>query len=299
MTDFKNEIVRFNEPKGREFFPDTFSNEIYFSHVKDFHVFKYTSNFSIKYVIKGYENYKVGGRNFTIKDRQYLLVNDQQEVWCKQAEAKAISIFLNKEVVCNVLDTMLYSSEQLLENPFAREKKEINFFENLYSNQDALGEFLTYFECVQARQKNFNINEELFYVLAERLLWAQIEVRKSIDQLDSVKYSTRSELYRRATIARNYIEDHIYDSFNLDILSRFSGLSKYHLLRTFKAIYHTTPYNYYLRLKVKRSEAMLRDSSLSITHIAEISGFNDIHSYSKRFKALNGLTPTAFRKSSL
>lgn len=295
MINFKNEIIRFNEPKTRAFFPDKFSNEIYFSNVRDFDVFSYTSNFSIKYVIGGYEKYKVGSRNFIIRDKQYLLVNDKQIVYCKESEARAISIFLNKNVVYNVLDNFTVSEELLLENPFENKQNEINFFENIYSKNDELSLFLEYFHVAQVFNRNFNINQELFYVIAERLLQAQIKIRKSIDHIGSVKYSTRSELYRRAQMAKNFIDGNLSENFSLDILSRFCSLSKYHLLRTFKAIYNTTPYNYYLQLKIEKSKSLLKRSSLSIADIAIISGFNDVYSFYKRFKMVTGMTPTQFR----
>ncbi|MEM7085990.1 MAG: AraC family transcriptional regulator [Bacteroidota bacterium] len=295
MTDFKNEIVRFNQPKTRDFFPDTFSNEVYFSEVKDFHAFGYTSNFSIKYVINGYENYKVGSRNFTINDGQYLLVNDGQEVICGHAEAKAISIFLNNDLVYNVMDNLLYSEEHLLESPFENMENNLNFFENIYTHSDELGAFLKYFHHQQSHQRNFNINQELFYLIAERLLLAQTKVQKSINRIDSVKYSTRCELFRRALISKTFIEENLIENFSLDLVAAHCGLSKYHLLRTFKSIYGTTPYNYYLYLKIEKSKPLLKKSTLSVTEIAEISGFNDIHSYCKRFKVLNQMTPLQYR----
>lgn len=299
MTPFSNKIVRFDQPKTREFFPEKFSNEVYFSNVLDHSEFCYTSNFSIKYVIRGYENYKVGNRNFKIVENQYLLVNDQQTVWCNQAEAKAISIFVDKDVVQNVWDSLIYSEEQLLDRPFENRRTEVNFFENLYSGRDELNLFLNYFNKVQTSNQNFIINHELFYMISERLLQAQLKVRKMIDKIDTIKFSTRCELYRRTLLAKEYIEDNLTSGFNLDGLSRACGLSKYHLLRTFKTIYQTTPYNYYLRRKIEKSKILLQLDEFSISEIAFISGFNDVQSYSRRFKSICGISPATYRNSKL
>jgi len=299
MTPATNKIIRFDQPKTREFFPDTFSNEVYFSDVQDFSEFSYTSNFSIKYVIQGYENYKVGNHNFKIGSNQYLLVNDGQTVWCKQAEAKAISIFVDKEVVQNVWDNLIHSEKQLLDNPFENKKVALNLFEHLYSGQDELNLFLHYFNQIQTSNQNFSINHELFYVISERLLKSQLQVRKTIDKIDTIKFSTRCELYRRTLLAKEYIEDNLTIGFNLDGLSRACGLSKYHLLRTFKAIYQATPYNYYLHRKVERSKVLLQANEFSISEIAIISGFNDVQSYSKRFKRICGITPRSYRNGKI
>ncbi len=296
MTGFTEEIIRFNEPKSRNFFPDRFSNEIYFSNVNNDYHLSYTSSFSIKYVIKGEERYALGGVPFSINENQYLLVNDQQVVENRGANAQALSIFLDRSVVNNVVDNLNLSENYLLENPFEEKHSQINFFETLYSQNDILGKYLNAFYLQSVHQKHFDINEEIFYGIGVNLVKSQLKVAKQIRHIDSIKYATRRELYKRVMIARAYIEDHLEDGFNLDALAAVSHLSKFHLIRVFKAVYHTTPYNYYLNAKVQKAVELLRNKSLSLTEIATLSGFNDIYAFSKRFKMTLGMAPLVYRK---
>ena len=108
--------------------------------------------------------------------------------------------------------------------------------------------------------------------------------------------TTRCELFKRVMKARDYIEDHLEDGFNLDVLAEKCHLSKFHLIRVFKAVYHATPYHYYLNSKVKRSIDLLKNKELPLTEIAILSGFNDIYAFSKRFKVILGVSPTEYRK---
>ncbi|MDC8005403.1 AraC family transcriptional regulator [Aureisphaera galaxeae] len=297
MTGFTEEIIRFNEPKSRSFFPDRFSNEIYFSNVNNDYRLSYTSSFSIKYVIKGEERYALGGVPFAINENQYLLVNDKQEVENRGANAQALSIFLDRSVINNIVDNLNLSENYLLEHPFSERHTHINFFEALYSQNDILGKYLHAFYLQSVNQQHFDINEEIFYGIGLNLVTSQLKVAKQMSHINSIKYATRCELFKRVMVARDYIEDHLEDGFSLDVLAEVSHLSKFHLIRVFKAVYQTTPYNYYLNAKVRRSILLLKNQELSLTEIATLSGFNDIYAFSKRFKATLGVAPLEYRKT--
>ncbi len=295
MLGFKDEIIRFSEPKTKDFFPERFSNEIYFSNVNNDFDLTYTSSFSIKYVINGFEKYKVGKIPFNVKQNQYLIVNDEQTVKNQGANAKALSIFLDKYVINNIVDNLNLNEERLLDDPYTIRNENINFFETIYPANDLLGNHLNYFYRQSVCNKNFNVNEEIYYKLGLAFVKSQLNVSQKINNIKSIRYSTRRELFKRAMFAKTYIEDNSDNTFSLDLLSSICFLSKFHLIRVFKAVYNITPYNYYLNLKVEKSKYYLRKTGLSITEIAGISGFNDIYSYSKRFKLYTGMTPMEFR----
>ncbi len=242
------------------------------------------------------ERYALGGVPFSINENQYLLVNDQQTVENRGANAQALSIFLDRSVVNNIVDNLNLSENYLLENPFQEKHNQINFFEALYSQNDVLGQYLETFYLQSVSQKHFDINEEIFYGIGLNLVKSQLKVSKQMRHINSIKYTTRCELFKRVMKARDYIEDHLEDGFNLDVLAEKCHLSKFHLIRVFKAVYQATPYHYYLNSKVKRSIDLLKNKELPLTEIAILSGFNDIYAFSKRFKVILGVSPTEYRK---
>ncbi|MEQ6125328.1 AraC family transcriptional regulator [Pseudotenacibaculum sp. MALMAid0570] len=295
IVAYKEEIVHFSEPKSQEFFPDKFSNEIYYSDVKNGTPLKYTSSFSIKYVLEGFEQYGVGKNQFKVNKNQYLLINDDQTVENLHSNAKALSIFLDKTLVNNVLANVIYSQEHLLDNPFLTQNESICFFENIYPKNDMLGVYLDMFFSHYVCHRNFQINEEVFYSFASNLIFSQTDILRKINSIQRVKYATRCELFKRASLAKVFIEENIHNDFNLDLLSKASFLSKYHLIRVFKTVFKTTPYNYYLSLKIQKSKHYLKNTNLTVTDIACLSGFSDAISFSKRFKLITGLTPMKFK----
>ena len=119
------QIIQLNEKVDRTFFPNHFQNEIYYSSIdyfsKDF--ISYKSNFSIKYITQGNEYYVIDGKKSTPKKGQYLLINDGREVQTTPIEnSKGISIFLDKELIAEVYETLQNSQEQLLDNGVSKSK---------------------------------------------------------------------------------------------------------------------------------------------------------------------------------
>src|SRR4249919_535955 len=85
-------------------FPERFSNEIYLSNVDADFYFKYTSPFSIKYVLKGQENYRTGTKMNEVGRGQALIINQGTEVVCEKIRSQSpgglgMSIFLDNDVI--------------------------------------------------------------------------------------------------------------------------------------------------------------------------------------------------------
>src|SRR5215469_12278341 len=82
---------------------------------------------------------------------------------------------------------------------------------------------------------------------------------------------------------------------DLDDLAAVAGVSKYHLVRSFQATYHETPMRYLTRRRIERAQDLLRVANLTITEVCMAVGFASLGSFSSRFTALVGESPTAYR----
>ncbi|MEO1654500.1 MAG: AraC family transcriptional regulator, partial [Bacteroidota bacterium] len=176
----------------------------------------------------------------------------------------------------------------------------LEFFEHTYHSNDPLGRLLYHFssDIIQQAERKDPIPFDFFYHLAEKLILSQKKVRYAIERIDRLKQSTREELYRRALIAKYFIEEASSEAFDLNALSKQAGLSKYHLIRIFKAVFNTTPYHYYLTGKVERAKQVLRTQPGNLAQIAMQCGFTDEFNFSKTFKKFVGLSPSDFRERS-
>ncbi|WP_246886075.1 helix-turn-helix transcriptional regulator [Streptomyces sp. GESEQ-4] len=88
-------------------------------------------------------------------------------------------------------------------------------------------------------------------------------------------------------------------SLDLDAVAAHAGYSRYHFIRAFKAAYGETPGQYLTHRRIERAEDLLRTADLTVTEICHLVGFSSLGTFSSRFKALTGLTPTAYRTKHL
>nr|WP_296074276.1 AraC family transcriptional regulator [uncultured Actinoplanes sp.] len=96
------------------------------------------------------------------------------------------------------------------------------------------------------------------------------------------------------------VRDHIDRNFaaplTLSDLAKLSGMSRFHLVRAFRAAYGETPIRYLTRRRIERAQDLLRYANLTVTEVCMVVGFSSLGSFSARFSDLVGESPTAYQK---
>lgn len=95
--------------------------------------------------------------------------------------------------------------------------------------------------------------------------------------------------------ARDLADREYAEPLDLDRLAGEAGLSKYHFLRLFKATYGVTPAEYVSRRRIERAQDLLRATNLTVTEVCHSVGFTSLGSFSSRFRAVVGETPSDFQ----
>ncbi|MFC7243882.1 helix-turn-helix transcriptional regulator [Catellatospora aurea] len=103
------------------------------------------------------------------------------------------------------------------------------------------------------------------------------------------------ELLPHLRRARDHIDRHYAEALDLDRLARVAGVSKFYFVRCFEATYGETPIRYLTRRRIERAQDLLRLANLTVTEVCMIVGFASLGSFSTRFTALTGQTPTGYR----
>jgi AraC-like DNA-binding protein len=103
------------------------------------------------------------------------------------------------------------------------------------------------------------------------------------------------DLLRHLRRARDHIDRHYAEPLDLDALAAVAGVSKYHFARCFEAAYGEPPIRYLTRRRIERAQDLLRHANLTVTEICMAVGFASLGSFSARFRALVGESPTAYR----
>lgn len=253
-------------------------------------------HFSIPY--QGCEPYLVDGQSYFVEKGDYFMFNPQQSVRAEGQFAEAVKgycILLTESTVQAVAQSLQESLATALEDPFHLSWQQQAFMVKTYSfKENAFGQYLK-----QIQQMLLSDTEQLvdwdtfYYELAQAFLQTHRQIAREIAAIPAIQAATRKEAYRRITLAHAYIQENYTQSFSLDQLSKVALLSKFHLIRLYRAVYQQTPYQTVLQLRMARAKQLLL-TNYSATEVAYMLSFSDRRAFSKAFKKWVGMTPSVF-----
>lgn len=94
-----------------------------------------------------------------------------------------------------------------------------------------------------------------------------------------------------------YIEEHFPEKISVKQAASIINLSPHHFCKTFKKVTGRTFVEFLNLYRINKAEELLRNTSLTITEIAERVGFCNINYFSRTFKEYKRYSPSQCRKS--
>ncbi|MGV9307636.1 helix-turn-helix transcriptional regulator [Nonomuraea sp. NPDC003727] len=110
---------------------------------------------------------------------------------------------------------------------------------------------------------------------------------------------TAPDLLPHLRRARDLADRRYAEPLDLDALAGAAGCSRFHFARSFKQAYGETPARYLTSRRIERAKDLLRATNLDVTEICVLVGFSSLGSFSSRFTAMVGRSPSAFREESV
>lgn len=124
-----------------------------------------------------------------------------------------------------------------------------------------------------------------------RVILGLISGRQSMD--------TPRNIDPRVERMRQYLVLHVEERTEMSTLARVAGVSKGYAGTLFHQETGSTVQNYANALRVRKAQALLTESSDTLTMIAEECGFENAFYFSTVFKKHTGLSPKLFRRRNL
>jgi AraC-like DNA-binding protein len=103
------------------------------------------------------------------------------------------------------------------------------------------------------------------------------------------------ELLRRLLRAKDRMDAASHEAWPVERLARVSGVSAAHFARSFKQAFGVPPHRYLLTRRIERATALLRDTELSITEIAFVTGWESLGTFGRTFRDVTGESPSTIR----
>ncbi|MCH4192729.1 MAG: AraC family transcriptional regulator [Butyrivibrio sp.] len=122
------------------------------------------------------------------------------------------------------------------------------------------------------------------------------------DILINIRTSRSGSEYGISPVIRNsitYMEEKMTSKLSLDEICSQLGISKFYFSHLFKAQTGLTPTDYLTNLRLSYAKSLLRSTSMSISEIADSSGYSGSNYFIQHFKKNVGMTPLAYRREFL
>lgn len=127
----------------------------------------------------------------------------------------------------------------------------------------------------------------LFSILLENALFDKTPKKASYERADDIK------------MCINYMEEHCSEKLALTQLSDLVHMSPNYFCSYFKAQTGVSAFTQLNYIRVKRAAKLLSESTDSIMNIAENCGYENVSFFIRKFKEIQGCTPSVYRKNHL
>ena len=261
---------------------------------------EHTSRLTIRLTLNGEQHYKIGNHDHLINANKYLVINQGQSYKTSfegTDNQEMVLVAFKPAFVAGVLKSIVTPEDNLIDDPFKAPEQPVSFFERAFDMDE---EILQLFQLLRklmdedlGYKKEYDL-QSVYSSLLLRLLDIHKNLKPEIDKLNSTKLSTRTELYRRLYIAKDYMDAHPDKRISIDEVARVAFLSTHHFKRAFKELFETTPHQYHVVKRLERSRVLLQNDENKVEDVCRKVGFENTSSFIRLFREHYGCTPRAY-----
>jgi AraC family transcriptional regulator of arabinose operon len=135
--------------------------------------------------------------------------------------------------------------------------------------------------------------KDIVYHLSYSLLLSLLNVftEQTNEQITSNFQLNSSLLYR----TKLYIRDNLSQQLSLNDVASYLHISERHLSRLFSKEFGESFTSYIRKIRIQKATTLLTNSELSIKHIADETGYNSVHYFTRVFTSETGQSPGSYR----
>jgi len=249
------------------------------------------SYYEIYYLLSGQRYYFIGSRNYLVKKGDLVIVNSNQiHKTSTLGDAGHERILLEFEPPL-LEEINLFFDEGFIEN-YVFEKSGVV---NLDEEEQRKTEDMLYCIINEMNNRKNGYKGMVIARLIELLIFIIRKMEK--EKCSGSSNESRAAANHKIEEIADYISAHYSDNISINDLSEMFYMSKYHLCRSFKKYTGFTVNEYVTINRMMQAKKLLTDSNISISKIAEQTGYQSLTNFGKVFKQYMGKRPTEFRKA--
>jgi AraC family transcriptional regulator len=255
---------------------------------------------SIRSVWGGEERCQFDGRTVAVDDDNFLILNNGR-ICATQIESavpvESFAIYFRLGLVERAYAAMSVSLEKALAQGSAAVERSAEFMESLQPHDRRISPVLRYIKAHVLRGCDDEAwYEEQLEFLLERLLVHRDGELRRIEKFRLIRPATRREVYRRISLATDFLHSNYARQISLNELAAAACISKYHFLRLFQLVHRVTPHQYLMRKRSQVAWRLLQTSQLSIDEVAFRVGFAQ-RTLLRQLRRWTGSSPAQLRRT--
>jgi len=259
------------------------------------------SRLSIRYILNGEQYYRIGSHDQVITPSTFAVINQGQHYKTAfnggDVEQEMILVAFKPLFAEALLHSLIAPEDNLLDDPYRPLNQPLAFFEKNYEIDPVIQECFLKLRKLMDEELGWKKETDLdaiYTTMITRLMMVHKNLALEMNKLKSTKKSTRTELYRRLCIAKDYMDAHPYKRISIDEVASVAFLSPHHFKRTFKELFGITPHRYHISKRLEHSRKLLINDEVKVEDVCRNSGFESSSSFIRLFREHYGCTPKAY-----
>jgi AraC family transcriptional regulator len=255
---------------------------------------------SLHAVFNGNESYTIGKRKVTVFPGNFLILNDgtsYDRAIYSNTVANTFAIYFSPKFLLDFHYGYSLSDGNLLDEPMDKSiEVATTFLETIYPCKgDIKYNLLHLIDHFNGNADELLLDDYIYHALLLFYRLYNKEVLHKSSCLGALNAGTRDELFKRLTLAKDFMLSNYSQDISLDDISQQSCLSSTHLFRTFKQIYNCSPHQYLIQIRLDNARHMLKSTNYTLNEIVNLVGFTCPSTFIKLFKNKFQFTPGTYR----
>lgn len=249
---------------------------------------------SLKYVWQGQETYFINQKEHVLGNHQYILVNKQND--CRVF----ISHLVMSQGICiDIEEKLFYEALQFFSWPNDLETEcndYVRFFQTneLFSQGLSAPKSLTRLLSQLSHSSDTIFTKEFIVLLTQEIIESQSDLITQYNRLQTVKLSTKKELYQRLLKARGLIASNANQQDLMRQIAKEVCLSEFRFHHVFRQAFGLTAHQFHHHCLMEKALDLYKQLG-SWTAVADRLHYADLATFSKVFKKKYGICPRDYR----
>jgi AraC-like DNA-binding protein len=235
-------------------------------------------------MLTGSGRYGINREVSTLDSSCYLLINRDS----------LLSVHLPRP---DVQPLLLFFRADMVQDALSRQQADLCWLERVHPMTSDLQQRLEWLAQLGNSCSSFSAlkADAIIRDILQEFIREAITADQVSERLPVTRRSTRIELYKRLSAAREWILANYPAAISLEAMAESAMMNSQHFLRMFRECYGITPHQFVIDVRLTVARQLLTDTKQPVSAICRQTGFESFSSFSGLFRRRFGSSPTGYR----